>query len=403
MPNKKIVLSKFILQQQEVLCIRFPFDLETNEDVRSFGGVRWSAHLNCFYLPFSKKRTNQCYLYFKKKGYSIDYSALKRESFGKHEKGTGVERGKNANPNSVLSTYNKKRLERYRSYLMGLRLSKSTITIYSSYVAAFLDSIGELPTTAIGKTQLIQHIEKTIQQKRYSINTHRQLIGALKHFSELFLDQDLEDVGIKRPKKNKSLPAVLSQEEVILLIRCTYNLKHRAILTLLYSSGLRIGESIALKLSDIDLDRMQLRIRFGKGRKDRYVGIAQSFLPLLKNYLASYCPKVFFVEGPKGTQYTASSIRKFLYRSCKRAGISKKITPHTLRHSYATHLIENGVGLRHVQELLGHAKPETTMVYTHVARKDLLQIESPLDSAVAQLTKHKNETQNIHLSRNSSL
>lgn len=399
MLNKKIVFNKAVFQQQEVLCIRFPFDLETNEDVRAYGGVRWSTYLNCFYLPFSKKRTNQYYLYLKKKGYNIDHSALKKES----ENGVGSGSKRQEKSKVLISPYNQKRLERYRSYLTGLRLSKSTITIYSSYVAAFLDSLGELPTAAIGKTQLIQHIEKTIQQKQYSINTHSQLIGALKHFSQLFLDQDLEDVGIKRPKKNKSLPAVLSQEEVILLIRCTYNLKHRAILTLLYSSGLRIGESIALRLSDIDLDRMQLRIRFGKGRKDRYVGIAQSFLPLLKNYLASYRPKIFFVEGPKGTQYTASSIRKFLYRSCKRAGISKKITPHTLRHSYATHLIENGVGLRHVQELLGHAKPETTMVYTHVARKDLLQIESPLDSAVAQLTKSKNETQNIHLSRNSSL
>jgi len=400
MLNKKIIFSKAALQQQEVLCITFSFDLETTDVVRAFGGVRWSAFLHCFYVPFTKKTTNQYYVYLRKRGYYVDYSALKQ---GQVKTALEPKKGNRVFTNRPLSALNQKRMQDYRSYLGGLRLSESTIRVYSNFIHLFLDAIGELPTENITKLQFRTYIEHIVEKKRYSINTHRQLVGALKHFSLLFLDSDFDSNGIQRPKKNKSLPAVLSQEEVILLIRATNNLKHRTIVVLLYSSGLRIGECINLKLSHIDLDRMQLRIRSGKGRKDRYVGIATSFLPLLKNYLLTYKPKTYFVESPLETKYSASSIRKFLYRSCKKAGITKKITPHTLRHSYATHLIENGVGLRHVQELLGHAKPETTMIYTHIARKDLLQIKSPLDIVVAQLTRSINDAQKVPISRHTSL
>ena len=138
---------------------------------------------------------------------------------------------------------------------------------------------------------------------------------------------------------------------------------------LLYSSGLRIGEVTSLLLKNIDILRRQIKVEGGKGRKDRFVVLANTFLPLLQNYLSTFKPAFYFVEGTEGKKYSQSSIRKFLFKSVQKAGISKKVTPHTLRHSYATHLLENGVGLRHIQELLGHAKPETTMIYTHVAKK----------------------------------
>nr|WP_321235680.1 tyrosine-type recombinase/integrase [uncultured Psychroserpens sp.] len=198
---------------------------------------------------------------------------------------------------------------------------------------------------------------------------------------------------LQRPKKSKKLPEVLSIEEILRLIQVTHNLKHRAIITLLYSGGLRIGELINLKLIDININRKQIHIRQSKGRKDRYIVLSDSFLPLFQNYYLSYLPKVYFVEGPKGTSYSASSVRKFLKRSCKLANIKRSITPHTLRHSYATHLLEQGVGLRHIQMLLGHSKPETTMIYTHVARKDLMQVKSPLDRALDDLNKNGKNSQ----------
>ena len=182
------------------------------------------------------------------------------------------------------------------------------------------------------------------------------------------------------PKKDRKLPVVLSPEEIMTLLQVTKNLKHRTVIAMLYGSGLRIGELVDLKLSCFDFDRRLIHVRNSKGRKDRYTSIAESCIPLLQNYYGTYRPKEYLIENPKGGKYGPGSIRSFLKRSCELAGITKKVTPHTLRHSYATHLLENGTDLRYIQELLGHSRPETTMVYTHVRRKDLQAIRSPLDN-----------------------
>jgi len=169
------------------------------------------------------------------------------------------------------------------------------------------------------------------------------------------------------------LPSVLSQEEVLRIIQLTKNLKHRAIIVLLYSSGLRIGEVTNLLLKNIDILRRQIKVEKGKGRKDRFVVLATSYLPLLQNYLTTFKPALYFIEGPTGKKYSESSIRKFLFRSVQKAGISKKVTPHTLRHSYATHLLENGADLITIQNMLGHENIVTTERYLHVNRKHLVE------------------------------
>nr|WP_232730355.1 tyrosine-type recombinase/integrase [Lacinutrix sp. Bg11-31] len=208
----------------------------------------------------------------------------------------------------------------------------------------------------------------------------------------------ISNLELTRPSRDRALPSVLSQKEIIHLISKAKNLKHRAIIALLYSGGLRISELINLRIEDFHINRRQIFIRNSKGRKDRYVTLAESFLPLLQNYLVTYSPKHYFVEGQIKQQYTAGSVRKFIKKYKNECGIKTNVTPHTLRHSYATHLLENGVNLRHIQELLGHSKPETTMIYTHVARKDLLSIKSPLDFAVEQLKKTDKDEQNFLLS-----
>lgn len=200
------------------------------------------------------------------------------------------------------------------------------------------------------------------------------------------------------PTRDKKLPVILSIEEVLQLIQITKNLKHRTIISMLYASGLRVGELINLELKDFDFNRNMLHIRNGKGRKDRYASIAKSLYPLLKNYHATYRPKIYFIENPKGGKYSPASIRSFIKRSCKLAGIHKTITPHSLRHSYATHLLEQGTDIRHIQELLGHSKPETTMIYTQVTQKDIRQIKSPLDIALNNLTLPDNHDRNFGLS-----
>jgi site-specific recombinase XerD len=267
------------------------------------------------------------------------------------------------------------------------------------FIADFIEFHNNKLPENLSNKDVEAFIESVFIKRQYSVSTQRQFISAIKQFTAFYPETAISDLMLERPKKSKILPTVLSQEEMIRLIQCTKNLKHRAILAMIYSAGLRIGELLNLKLKDIQVHRMQLFVQQGKGRKDRYVSLASSFMPLLQNYLMTYEPRVYFVEGEEGRPYSASSVRKFLSRSVKAAKIDRRVTPHTLRHSYATHLLESGVGLRHIQELLGHAKPETTMIYTHVARRDLLEIKSPLDYAIEQMTKNGKAEQKFLLSR----
>lgn len=242
------------------------------------------------------------------------------------------------------------------------------------------------------------YIEDVYIRRKYSISKQRQFISALKIFKNFNPSLPYESLELIRPKKDRYLPTVLSKSEIIQLIRVTKNLKHRAIIAMIYSCGFRISELINLELRDIDINRRQILIKNSKGRKDRYVIVAESFLPLLNNYIHTYMPKVYFVEGQNDQNYSAASVRQFLRKSCKLANIHKRVTPHTLRHSYATHLLEDGIDLRYIQELLGHSRPETTMIYTHVAKKDLLKIKSPLDIAVKQYINTDNPNPKLTIS-----
>jgi len=266
-------------------------------------------------------------------------------------------------------------------------------------VASFLrftkKDVEKLKTRDIEK-----YCEDELAGKKYAISSHRQFIGAMKQFKEMHHDLEFEVPDALRPYASRFLPVVLSKEEVLDILRATKNLKHRATLAMIYASGLRISEVLNLKLADIDYDRMQIKVNQGKGRKDRYVVLAESILPLLENYFSTYQPKRYFIEGKPSVRFSAESVRKFLRRSCKDAGIRKRVTPHTLRHSYATHLLESGVDLRYIQELLGHQSPKTTMIYTHITRKSLTQVRSPLDDAIRQLIEDDKTNKKLPISRN---
>ncbi|MBN4057887.1 site-specific integrase [Olleya sp. AH-315-K02] len=300
----------------------------------------------------------------------------------------------------VLTAENKTVLNNFYKYLKGKRYSISTIKTYTFFVADFIEYHNSRNIESLTNRDVELFVENSFVKRGYSISTHRQFVSAIKQFVNFKPDCKINDLNLQRPKKSNKLPSVLSQEEIIDLIRCTQNLKHRAIIALLYSCGLRVSELINLKLTNINIDRKQLFIENSKGRKDRYVSFADSFIPLLNNYFLSYKPKYYFVEGVNGNTYSAESIRQFIKRNCKIAQIHKVVTPHTLRHSYATHLLENGVDVRYIQSLLGHARPETTMIYTHVKRKDLMQISNPLDTALMKIKKSDKPNSNVLLSRN---
>jgi integrase/recombinase XerD len=191
---------------------------------------------------------------------------------------------------------------------------------------------------------------------------------------------------IQYPKTKKTLPVVLDLAEIKAILSVMENLKHRALLTITYSAGLRVSEAAKLKVTDIDSKRMMVRVQQGKGRKDRYSILSQTALELLRRYWRQYRPKEWLFEGQQeGTHICYTAIRQIFVEAMKRAGITKPASPHTLRHSFATHLIEAGTSLHHVQLLLGHRSPTTTTVYLHVSKMNLAQVSSPLDSIPEEL------------------
>jgi site-specific recombinase XerD len=390
---RTIRLFPFYHYDELQIGITYKFDFELNEFIKHMKGMRWSRTYSCFYLPYSSNNKKRIYQVFRKIGCFIDYSALK------DLKTETVETSEVQNSN--LNAQQLKILQEFQNYLIGQRFSKSTLKTYTTFIQRFLEFQKDQLNTITNRSIEI-FIEQQIAGKNYAVSTHRQCVSALKHFAALHRFPELEADRISSPRKNKYLPVVLSKEEVIDLLRATRNLKHRAIFALLYSSGLRVGEAISLKQKDIDIDRRQIAIRAGKGRKDRFVVMAESFIPLLLNYLGTYRPQTYFIESPQGGTYSSSSIRAALHHACKLANIRKKVTPHTLRHSYATHMLENGIDLRHIQSLLGHARPETTMIYTHVTQKDLMQITSPLDVCLKELSNADKRDLNLRLSRNIS-
>ena len=172
---------------------------------------------------------------------------------------------------------------------------------------------------------------------------------------------------------------MLSEEEVTAILKTITNIKHKALIMTIYSGGLRISELINLKVKDIDSDRMQIRVQQSKGKKDRYTLLSQKTLLILRQYFKEYKPKEWLFEGEGDGEYSQKAIQNILKRAVLKAGIKKRITVHSLRHSFATHLLENGTDLRYIQNLLGHSNSKTTEIYTHITTKGFDQIKNPLD------------------------
>ena len=378
-----IYLEQKTHKKESQLLLKFSFDDTLKGLVKSVEGTHWSQTLNAWYLKNSEENLALILELFQDVT-KVDTSRVSKKTHFKRN----------------LTESQRQLLNTFYLFLKGKRYSPSTIQTYTFFIADFINFHTKTPLEELTNRAVELFIETVFIERKYSVSSQRQFISALKVFTSFYPQTKIHNLSLERPKKSRILPTVLSQEEVLKIIQCTQNIKHRAILTLLYSCGLRIGELINLKLADFHVERKQLIVKKGKGRKDRYVSLADSFLPLLSNYYLSYKPTIYFVEGQNGGKYSAESIRSFLRKSCKKAGIRKLVTPHTLRHSYATHLLENGVDLRYIQTLLGHSKPETTMIYTHVQRKDLMEIQNPLDVALQKFNKINNNNQKVVLSRN---
>ncbi len=257
--------------------------------------------------------------------------------------------------------------------------SPRSIKSYIALVSSVSSHFGKSPEH-ISIAELKAYLFHKVETKNLSASGINQTISAFKILFKDVLGRDWDPVKIKRPKRPKQLPVVFSKEEISLILNRIRNRKHYCLIALTYASGLRLGEVINLKFGDIDSDRMQLKVRGGKGNKDRYTLLPKGLLEKLREYYRYYRPKTYLFEGQTaGTVYSHGSAQSVLKKALRECGIKKQASFHTLRHSFATHLLEQGTNIRVIQELLGHRSLRTTSVYLHVSNLDPSQIKSPLD------------------------
>jgi site-specific recombinase XerD len=257
--------------------------------------------------------------------------------------------------------------------------SERTITTYLSLLTGFLTHMDRDPSE-ITIEDLKDYIYYRLQKDNISVSTINQTISSWRIFYVHILNKKWEGCLIVRPKREKRLPEVLSQEEALVLINSPKNIKHKAILYIMYSTGMRRDELLSLKVSDIDSSRMIVNIRQGKGKKDRQVILHLKVLELLREYYKRYRPCYYLFEGfSKEKRYSATSLTKIVKKNAKEAGIKKDISVHTLRHCFATHMLEKGVNLKVIQQLMGHTSIKTTSIYLSLAHIDNSKLPNPLD------------------------
>ena len=235
------------------------------------------------------------------------------------------------------------------------------VKTYVCCFEAFLNDYCAKELAELDENDIRAYLQKLVQE-RFSQSYINQAINAIKCYYEVVLEMPNRFYAIERPRKAEKLPQVLAKEEVLSVIDHTRNIMHRCIVSLLYSAGLRRNELLELKLEDIDGKRILVRVRSGKGNKDRYSLLSERLLKELRTSYLEWRPKTYLFEGPKGSRYSAESVAKIVQGAAKRARIRKHVTPHMLRHSFATHLLENGTDLRYIQVLLGHKSSRTTEI-----------------------------------------
>jgi len=263
--------------------------------------------------------------------------------------------------------------------LLSRKYSYKTVKGYIYYNKDFITFTDKNPSD-ITDNDLKDYLLYLAEEKQSATATLNQAINALKFYYGSMLKRKFI-YEVRRPRKDKKLPVVLSKEEVAKILSSPDNIKHKAILMLVYSAGLRVGEVVRLKPEDIDSKRMLIHIRGSKGRKDRYTLLSVKTLEVLREYWRKYKPSKWLFGGARDGRYLSiRSVQKIFDYACEKAAIKKEVTIHGLRHSFATHLLEGGTDLRYIQELLGHKDSKTTEIYTHVSTKSLGKIRSPLDT-----------------------
>jgi integrase/recombinase XerD len=271
-------------------------------------------------------------------------------------------------------------IKAFVAYLQRTRYSENTIKTYSDCLIMFLRYCWDKPLEHLSNDDLAAFNDRYIIAKQLSASYQNQVLNAVKLFCRVQVNIQLEPELVKRPRNEKQLPNVLSKSEVKLILEAPRNVKHRMMLSLIYACGLRRSEVLNLVPTDIQSQRNIIHIKQAKGKKDRIVPISEKLLVQLRDYYRVYRPKVWLFEGQKaGEKYSETSLQMVLKEALKKSKINKPVTLHWLRHSYATHLLEQGTDLRYIQALLGHSSSRTTEIYTHVSTHNIQRIQSPFD------------------------
>jgi len=367
-------VSKIVHKSQPRIKIDFPYNPELLYKVKQIPGAQWSKTLSTWHLPDNQESIN---LLAKSFGVKLnetipnDGNPTVSNAFGTFKTEISGRR---------LPDETVQKIVQFCDWMKHKRYGKSTIKTYSETLSVLLRFIMPKSPEEMQGQDMVDFVNNYIIPNKYSYAFQNQAVNSAKLFFREVIKGQLDVESFKRPRSEHKLPNVLSKEEVKAILQAPVNLKHRSMLSLIYACGLRRSELLHLKPENVDSKRHMLVIINSKGKKDRMVPISDKIISMLREYYKIYRPEVFLFEGQyKGTQYSEQSLQSVLKQAVVKCKITKPVTLHWLRHSYATHLLESGTDLRFIQELLGHKSSKTTEIYTHVSEKSLQKIKSPFD------------------------
>lgn len=374
MHSKQITLKHLVIGQEKCIGLKFYPDRVIQALVKELPDPKWSDEFNMSYL--TNKKENLDAIFTKFRGIAWINTSLffinRPIKQGEDKPDLNHYRSRNLNPAYRVCP---------ESYFKKLELKKYSMNTVKSYVhcfEAFINHYKDVELIDLDENNIRDYLGKLHREGR-SDSYINLSVNSIKFYYEIVLGMPNRFYSIERPRKVSTLPKVISRVEVKALIDNTNNIKHKCIVSLLYSAGLRRSELLNLMIEDIDSKRMLIRINGGKGKKDRMTLLSESVLKDLREYYRLYRPRKYLFEGLAGVKYSPESVLKIVQRASKKARINRKVTPHMLRHSFATHLLENGTDIRHIQLLLGHSSTKTTEIYTYVADNSFRLIKNPLD------------------------
>ncbi|MEA1784891.1 site-specific tyrosine recombinase/integron integrase [Arenibacter sp. GZD96] len=357
-----------------MIGLKFSPDKVIHALLKTLPNPKWSAQYHMAYVPNTKENLSRIYTTFKGVAW-INYNRFlsnKPIHNGAKEVDLSWFREREVPPNYRVCP------ESYLQKLELKRYANNTVRTYVPLFEMFINHYKERELHTITESDIRAYLQKLIR-RNVSNSYLNQVINAIKFYYEVVMGMPNRFYEIERPRKEYKLPQVISKAEILAMIANTSNLKHKCILELLYGSGLRRNELLNLKITDIDSKRMLIRVEGGKGNKDRYTLLPQKALTDLRMYYRLWKPTTYLFEGQTNEKYSGQSVLKIVKMAAQKSKIRKVVTPHVLRHSFATHLLESGTDLRQIQVLLGHGSSKTTEIYTHVAINSYKTIKNPLD------------------------